>query len=219
MGDSNTKPWDWDKASSEFWATPSEDVFYYVHRWKELGLTRFLDLGCGIGRHTLLFAQNGFDATGYDLSENGLRNLSEKARFLNLPIKTVLGDFLDMDFSMDSFDSILAYHSLYHVDTPGMKKCIANISHILKSGGEIYFTMIAKTAWSYTAAECPRIDDNVRLKKEEDGSILPHFYVDFDDIISLFSNEYELLKVRYIEDIYIDLSGRGKHYFVHAKKR
>jgi len=31
------------------------------------------------------------------------------------------------------------------------------------------------------------IDTNVRMKAEEDGTVLPHFYCDLDDAHSLFS--------------------------------
>ncbi|MBN1649070.1 MAG: class I SAM-dependent methyltransferase [Spirochaetales bacterium] len=219
MNEAKTNSWNWDKVESDFWSTPSEDVYYFLHRWKGLGLTRLLDLGCGIGRHALLFARHGFEVTAFDLGESGLKKLASSARDEGLRIRTVHGDFLEMDLPEAGFDAVLAYHAIYHVDSGGMNRTIENIARILKPGGEIYFTMISKTARAYTAPENTTVDDNVRLKEEEDGSILPHFFVDYDDIERLLSGKFEILKARYIEDIYTDRSGRGKHYFVLAGRK
>jgi len=210
------RAWDWEKVEDDFWHVPSEDIYYFVHRWKEKGFKNILDLGCGMGRHCILFAENGFNITGFDLSEYGLDILRQKAKKKNLTINAVHGDVVDLPFEENTFDAILAYHSVYHVDSEGMDRVIANIKRVLKPCGEVYITFISKHTWSY-AANPPSVivvDENVRLKEEQDGNFLPHFYVNDQDILTLFK-DFEIIRVRQIEDIF---DGKSSwHYFVQMR--
>jgi SAM-dependent methyltransferase len=207
--------WKWDKVNTPFWIVPSEDVYYFIHRWKERNLTRLLDLGCGLGRHALLFAEHGFQVTGYDLSNEGLAQLKKTAEERKLSLSVMAGDVASLPFADGAFDAVLAYHSIYHVDTAGMKKAISELRRVLKPGGEAYLTLLSKNASSYTADECPMVDENVRLKEEEEGSVLPHYFVNHQDIPALF-NGFEILKVRQVEDIYDGNS--SWHYFLHVAR-
>ena len=207
--------WNWDKVDDAHWAKPSEDVFYFLDRWKDRGLNSILDLGCGIGRHSLLFAEKGFTVTAFDGSESGLARLKASAHDANLPIATAVGDLTSLPFDDEKFDAILAYHSIYHVNSEGMKKALTEVARILRPGGEIYMSIISKTDNSYTAAKCQTIDDNVRLKTEVDGTVLPHFFVHYDDIRTLLA-DWVILAVRQVEDL--DDGKSSWHYFVHAMK-
>ncbi len=40
-----SKPWDWSKNESTQWLIPT------IESWKSKGFKKFLDLGCGLGRH------------------------------------------------------------------------------------------------------------------------------------------------------------------------
>jgi len=210
------KAWDWEKVADDFWHEPSEDVYYYLHRWKEKGFKTILDMGCGMGRHCILFAENGFNVTGFDLSEYGLGILNKKAEKKNLSITVVHGDVVDLPFEDNRFDAILAYHSVYHVDSKGMERVIANIKRILKPGGEVYITLISKSTWSYSAnsPDVMMVDENVRLKEEQEGNFLPHFYVNAQDILTLFK-DFVIIRIRQIEDI---VDGKSSwHYFLHLR--
>lgn len=68
-----SKGWNWkivkdDKA--EIWKKPSVESYYLLNRWKEQGKKHFLDLGCGLGRHSILFGKNGFDVSSFDTRSN-----------------------------------------------------------------------------------------------------------------------------------------------------
>jgi len=210
-----TNGWNWDKVESDFWKIPSEEVYYYLYRWKRMNFNNLLDLGCGLGRHSILFSENGFNVTSYDLSEEGIKILQKEVTDKKLQIKTMIGDIKELNLRNQEFDCILAFHSIYHVDSEDFKKVLKEIYRVLKTDGEMYITMLSKSAYSDTAKGCKIIDENVRLKEEEDGTILPHFFVNYKDIKRLL-NRFKIIKIRHIEDFF---DGKSSwHYFIHAKR-
>src|SRR5574341_365034 len=70
------------------------------------GSSRVLDLGCGEGRHTLLFARAGLFTVGLDYLAAPLRTVAQRARAkrLTLRIRLLLGDALMPPLKPGSFD-------------------------------------------------------------------------------------------------------------------
>lgn len=54
--------------------------------------SKVLDLACGAGRHSMLFAKNGFDVTAVDISENLLNVARKTAKELGLNINFIRSD-------------------------------------------------------------------------------------------------------------------------------
>lgn len=211
-----SKEWDWAKVTDNFWNEPSEDVYYYVDRWKKKGYKRFLDLGCGLGRHSILFAENGFDTYSFDLSQYGIESLNEKSMKLGLNIKTAVGDINNLPYDSNMFDCLLAYHVISHTDTQGIRAIISEINRVLKSGGEFFITLCSKNSPSYAQKGYPKIDENTILKTEEPEMNIPHFYSDLNSVKDLLA-DFELIRIRHIEDIFNETN--SWHYFIHGRKR
>jgi SAM-dependent methyltransferase len=184
-----TKAWDWTKNTDDKWLNPCVESAFLAERWQSKGFKRFLDLGCGLGRHSVYMAQKGFDVTAVDLSDLGVSHLNEWAVKENLAVKTTVCDMLTLPFADNSFDCIMAYNVIYHTDTPGFIKAMEEITRVLKPGGEVFITLISKSTPAFqNSADCRRIDENtVLLDEDETERDVPHFYVDIEDIKKLFS--------------------------------
>ena len=156
----SSKEWDWKNIKSESWLKPSEESFYYAEKWRAEGRTRMLDLGCGLGRHSILFDAKGFKVTAIDLSEYGVNHLREWQKKNGTDFRTVVGDMKKLPFADNAFDCIYSYHVLSHTDTDGIKQVMSEIRRVLKPGGEIYFDLCAKNAWQFTQCIGDRIDEN-----------------------------------------------------------
>ena len=211
-----SKEWNWEEVTDNFWNEPSEDVYYYVNRWKKKNYKSFLDLGCGLGRHSLLFAENGFDTYGFDLSQYGVNALDKKARELGLDIKTTVGDINNLPYDSNMFDCLLAYHVISHTDSKGINVIISEINRVLKSKGEFFITLCSKNSPSFSEKGYPKIDENTVVKTEEPELNIPHYYSDLENVRVLLK-EFELIRIRHIEDIFNDTS--SWHYFIHGVKR
>lgn len=214
-----TKAWNWDKNKEAIWFTPSEDSYFLLNRWKGNGFKRFLDLGCGRGRHSIQFAKSGFEVSSVDLSDRAVNGLNEWAEKENLSISAVLGDMMNLPFDDNTFDCLLAYHVISHTDSKGIVKVISEISRLLKAGGEFYITFCSRNAWSFKDSGYPKIDENTVVKIEDGAeNNIPHFFVDDADIKELLK-EFKLITVRQVQDVVLDGHDYVSwHYFVLGEK-
>lgn len=214
-----SKAWDWDKTTDQIWFTPCEESYYLIKRWKEKGFERFLDLGCGRGRHSIQFAKVGFDVYSADLSETAISGLREWANKEDLSIDTIVCDMLKLPYKDSAFDCMLAYNVISHTDSNGIKIILSEIKRVLKDGGEFYVSLISKNAWSYQKAGFPQLDDNtvIRIEDGPENSV-PHFFVDADSIKELFA-DFNLISVRQVQDVIVDgVDYNSWHYFIHGYK-
>jgi SAM-dependent methyltransferase len=98
---------------------------------------RVLEIGCGMGRYTLLFAQLGIRIEGLDLSPVLIEQLRQFAegRF-NIPLYT--GDVIDTpDELKGEFDMVLGLFTLHHLHD--LSKCFQAMADLLKPGGRLVF--------------------------------------------------------------------------------
>ena len=97
-----------------------------------------LDLGCGAGVPvTRWLADRGFAVTGVDVSAKQL----ELAR-TNVPEGTFLkADMTEVTFAPESFDAVVAFHSIIHVPRTEHPTLLESIHRWLKLGGALLATM------------------------------------------------------------------------------
>lgn len=191
-----SKAWDWSKNESSKWLAPAVEACYLAESWKSKGFKKFLDLGCGLGRHSIYFAQKGYEVNSVDLSQYAVDYLNSWAKKEQLNIASDVCDMLNLSFDDDTFDCIIAYNVVYHTDTQGFIKSLGEITRVLRSGGELFITLISKDTWSFQRADkYKRIDDNTILRDDDDTERnVPHFYVNIKDIKKYF-NDFEFVNV------------------------
>lgn len=216
-----SKAWDWNKETRPIWIEPSEDSYYLADRWRRKGYKDILDFGCGLGRHSIYFAKQGFNVKAFDLSEDGVEHLKKWAREEKLHVEVEVLDMLSLSYEAESFDTIFSYHVISHTDTKGMVQIMKEIERILKPGGEIFLTLCSKDTWSFKEANDPKLDENTVIRMEEGPENgVPHFYVDVDDIIALFKSHFNIEIIRHIDNCYFNgAKQNNKHYFILAQKK
>ena len=217
-----SKAWDWTVVEGDHkahWLEPAEESYYLISRWRKQGKKDFLDLGCGLGRHTIQFAQAGFKTSGFDLSEGAVARTDEFAKREGLEIELKQGDMLELPYEDASFDCILSRNVISHSDTAGVRKIADELYRVLRDGGECYFTLGSKQTWGWQQ-DWPMVDENTKIRQEdgpEDG--IPHFYADYDLIFDIFA-KFQILKVYQLED-FITKNGNTTsswHYHVLVRK-
>jgi SAM-dependent methyltransferase len=215
-----SKAWDWPMVKENYFFLPCEESYYLVNRWKEKGFNKFLDLGCGLGRHSIQFAKDGFDVTGFDLSDEAVKGLNEWAENEKLNIITFKGDMVNLPFGDNTFDCIMAYHVIFHTDSKGIVKILSEIKRVLKEGGELYLTLGSKNSWSYKDSGYPKLDKNTVIKIEDGPeNNVPHFYTDDINIYELLK-DFELVSLKHTQSLFLnEEKHKSWHYYILVRKQ
>ena len=96
------------------WLAPHPVVAALVPLLQARGAQNVLDLGCGVGRHALLFAEHGFVVEAVDGAAARLdfARRETAARGLQLSLRQADADALP--FADTSFDYVLSWNVIFH---------------------------------------------------------------------------------------------------------
>lgn len=213
-----SKGWNWQMVSDEYaeiWKNPAPEVFYLLQRWKNQNKHTFLDLGCGLGRHTILFGLNGFDVSAFDISENAVLRTQAWAKEINLDVNVKQGDMLNIPFENASMDCILCMNVISHTDTKGVHQIASELKRVLSSNGECYLTLGSKETWGFKQ-NWPVVDANTKLRDEEGPEYMtPHFYADYDLIFEIFK-DFDIEDIKHIGTYYTHNGQKYESYHWHV---
>jgi len=106
---------------------------------------RVLDLGCGEGRHTLLFARHGFSTVGLDYTSPPLQTVAKRARQARLAgrITLIMGDALLPPLKPESFDVLVDYGCFHHVKKADWSMYLDRVLSLLKPRGYFHLTVFS----------------------------------------------------------------------------
>jgi ubiquinone/menaquinone biosynthesis C-methylase UbiE len=122
-----------------------------AHKLYEPDVTRFLealpgnrilDLGCGPGQFSYLFAEKGYHVTGIDYSSQMITQAQNFKEIENKPDFKV-GDMRKLPeyFEENSFDGVWASASLLHIKKQDIDSVLEGISFIAKPKASIFISL------------------------------------------------------------------------------
>jgi SAM-dependent methyltransferase len=91
------------------------------------GAGRLLDLGCGGGGFAAILAEQGWQVTGVDISEDQLRLARSRG------VETVLADARELPFADASFDAAVSVFT--HTDMDDFAGALRELARVLRPGG------------------------------------------------------------------------------------
>src|SRR4051794_35153505 len=190
---------DWDRrwtAADERgrWQEPEAFIRELAPRLRERGFSRVLDIGCGIGRHTLYLASDGFTCTGLDASEAGLAFARGEARAANLGIDFRPAVFYALPLQDASVECAIAWNVIYHGDGVLAQRAIDEIHRVLVPGGLVVGSMLSKRNTNFGVGREVQPDTFV-VDGVDTDKIHPHFYCDAATLIALHRG-FEVVELR-----------------------
>jgi SAM-dependent methyltransferase len=179
--------WDerWKSANGRAeWLDPEPFVMDFVGAMSEPGRKRALDLGCGVGRHTLFLASHGFETHAVDGSAAGIAHLTEQASRRELPVRASVGMMTALPYPAGYFDYVLSFNVIYHGDPGVVGATVAEIRRVLKPGSAYQGTMLSKRHRKFGQGR--RIADNTFVIDGDSDKDHPHFYCNAGELVTLF---------------------------------
>jgi len=110
-------------------------------RSKKITKGKVLDLGCGGGRHVILFAKQGFESYGIDFSKTAVKLAKIDAKDKKVEAHLKVGDVLRLPYKKNTFDIVHDSGCLHHLSKRDWNIYLKNVLKVLKKGG--YFKLFA----------------------------------------------------------------------------
>jgi tellurite methyltransferase len=220
---------DEDEHEDGYWRTPEPSVLTWAESLWDAGGRCVLDLGCGVGRHTVALARLAFAVAASDVSSTGLAACAAWLTRDGLAATLTCHEMKGLLFLDSAFDGLLAYNVIYHTTVAGMRQALAEIRRVLRLSGWLCATIIARDD---SKVACCQTDVNMG-KCQEIGPFtfvyrhdapgdkyLPHHYCDEEELRSLLADFI-------VAHLYLDhreyangegLTQVGVHYHVQAQR-
>ena len=188
------------ESGNDYWKTPDKDVVELMNEEKKNDNKSMLDLGCGIGRHSILFAQNDFDVTAIDISENAIRYLFEWAQKTKIQVKASVNTVEALLKENRKFQFVLSYNVIYHGTISDVIRILEQVHQVMEPGGTFFFTIPSRQDGKYGVGK--KVEPHTFLceKSVHKGDI--HYFTDDDDL-KLLLKKYKILSIKKDEHIWI----------------
>lgn len=109
---------------------------------KKIQGKKILDLGCGPGHDSYIFAELGFDVIGFDFSVEMIKQAAKLKSVVNSP-HFIVGDMTNLSefFPENEFDAVWASASLLHIRKDHISEVLAGIEKVSKIGAPIFISL------------------------------------------------------------------------------
>jgi len=194
----------WEKIFKDqgyFFLDPHPDIARLAELFKNHGVKRILDLGCGTGRHLVYLSKLGFQMEGFDSSPHALA-LSQE--WLNEEGLTAAIREHQMEFPFPypdmSFDALISVQVIHHNLFKDILFTISEIERVLRPRGFIFITVPVLGPKPVNPEEdwqLHQVEDGTYIPQSGAESGIPHHYFTETELCDVF-NGFERL------EIYID---------------
>jgi tellurite methyltransferase len=172
-----------DPSNHSLWEQPDKAVINLLEKIDHAKINKVLDLGCGIGRHSIQLAKAGFSVTALDVSSECLAVLRQKAQEEGSKIKIVEGAAVANLFPRNYYDMVIAFDVIYQGTRQDLETAIRTVNYWLKPGGLFFFTAVTRRDGKFNNGD--KVAPNTFKSM---NSVVPgetHYFSDENDILDL----------------------------------
>ena len=171
--------------SNDLAPKPPSDFAQFALKYMEQG-KMLIDMGCGNGRDSIFFCQNGIKVSAVDVSKGAIDSLNKKS----LPIFALCDDFIKTKaLRCIDFDYCYARWTIHAITQAEQDELLPNIYRSLKSGGLFFSESRTVSDVKYGQGEALGLheyftDDHYRRFLEPDALITQLKDIGFEIIYS-----------------------------------
>jgi tellurite methyltransferase len=185
-------------AEESYWGRiPSSTARILFQRYPSGHKPKLLELGCGEGRDSIFFAQNGYQVSGFDSSAEGINKSVTRAAELNLDINFFQADINSYRLQ-DYYDIVFSSGALHYIPLDLREEIVTNYKRFTIEGGlNAHMVPVIKPF-----VPTNPLDDELE-QDWRSGEILTYYYdweVDFftEEILDDIKSDYKFVVNRLI---------------------
>jgi SAM-dependent methyltransferase len=175
---------------------PLPQVEEMADRLRAEGRTRVLDIGCGLGRHTVYLAARGFEVTATDNAPAALAACKANLEEAGLTANVIETEMTDYPFPDGHFDGALGSHVIHHTDRATLELILAEITRTLAPDG--YFVWVTPTPRHKHCGRGTEIEPGTWVDPNHPEGPIPHHYSTEDEVRGLL-HAYDILSIHEYE--------------------
>ncbi len=200
----------------ERWKIPDKNFFKFVEQL-EFENMKVLDVGAGLGRHSIYCAKNGASVTGFDSNERAITEFLKLNSEHDLDINIALRGFEFLDQLEDeSFDYVIAWNVVYHYSYEEIRALIKKIKTKIMFEGKLLITFNSVNNISFK--KLAKQESHSMKKLNNDGSSYNTYFCDKNDLYNLLKG-FDILSVIESEEHVGSKKFEGKwHWYVMAER-
>ncbi|MDH4212439.1 MAG: class I SAM-dependent methyltransferase [Candidatus Thorarchaeota archaeon] len=191
----------WEKIFKEqgyFFLDPHPDIAHLAELFKDYGVKRILDLGCGTGRHLVYLSKMGFQMDGFDSSPHAI-TLARKWLDEEGYTATVKEHLMECPFPYQDmlFDAVISVQVIHHNLLKDILFTISEIERVLKPRGLIFITVPSLSPKHMNPDgdwQLHQVEDGTYIPQAGPESGIPHHYFTEDELCEVFGR-FEPLEV------------------------
>ncbi len=199
--------------ADERWLKADPQVVALAPRLWEEGVTRVLDYGCGVGRHTVFLSEKGFRAYTCDPSPRAVASCRRWLRTQGLRARVKTAPANSVPYPNGFFHWVIAFNVVYHNTLADMEALIRGLRRVTRREGYLFLTLISTRNHKYglgREVEPGTFVNPQSALEHEQG--LPHHYSDREEVAHVVRG-WEVVEARELTDIYTPPGGEGSYHW------
>jgi SAM-dependent methyltransferase len=146
---------------------------------KERKPGKAFDIGIGDGRNSLFLAAQGWDVTGFDISDVGIKQARERAQSAGLKLNALVDDVDQFHYGQERWDLVVGMYE-HEMITRNAEKIIGSLKH----RGLVVVEGLHRDAnqkgvegdyYGYRSNELLRAFDRLRILRYEESKAVPYW--------------------------------------------
>ena len=214
---SKVHPWElaWREGRWEEKSSPLAEAIEFASELKREKARTVLDLGCGAGRHAILFAKEGFQVVALDISETALKTLDARLKAGSIGNVLLIEHEMDqLPFIGEYFDGVVSTNVLHHGKSVVIKKTIDELYRVMKPGASAF--VIALSSSDFRKGTGAKLERNTYVfTRGEERGIMHHFFT--RQALESFLRKFETLSFNE-RLIPVEQGGNRAHFLAKLRK-
>ena len=191
------KPRDWEEAYSgepPHWAidlTPSLFAQEFLQETRErVYMESLLEVGCGNGRDSILFARSGLNVSAIDVAPSAIKLAKENAKEAEVDVDFKVSNAEKLPFDDGQFESVFSLSVLHATD---LQKSIPEVHRVLIDKGLAFIYIYGDTQFADGKREIvTTVDEYLELVKAAGFTVLD-FYSEQEDSFDEFGEKHLII--------------------------